>query len=213
MLVVDQFEETWTACLDEGERAAFLDTLAEVADCDIASAVTLVLVLRADYLDRLADHPALAGLVGDNTVLVGTPTPDEVRRAVERPARRGRRSSLDDGLVDAVVSDAGAEPGLLPLLSTTMAQLWESRSGRRLTFAGYVAIGGLSGAIGHLAEQAYAGLDEPLREVARSLLLRLTGPGEGTAVTRRRVTLSELAGAARSRDPARGGTAGRRRAC
>ena len=192
VLVVDQFEETWTACLDQGEREAFLDTLAEVA-LDIPSAVTLILVLRADYLDRLADHPTLAGLVGDNTVLVGTPTPDEVRRAVERPARRGG-VEFDDGLVDAIVSDAGAEPGLLPLLSTTMTELWESRSGRRLTFTGYVAMGGLRGAIGHLAERAYTGLEEPLREVAQSLLLRLTGPGEGTAVTRRRVNLSELAG-------------------
>ena len=192
VLVVDQLEETWTACLDQGERAAFLDTLAEVA-VDSASAVILVLVLRADYLDRLADHPTLAGLVGDNTVLVGTPTPDDVRRAIERPGQRGG-AEFDDGLVDAIVSDAGAEPGLLPLLSTTMTQLWESRSGRRLTFAGYVAMGGLSGAIGHLAERAYTGLDEPLRQVARSLLLRLTGPGVGTAVTRRRVNLSELAG-------------------
>ena len=31
VLVVDQFEETWTACLDERERAAFLDMLTDVA--------------------------------------------------------------------------------------------------------------------------------------------------------------------------------------
>ena len=92
-----------------------------------------------------------------------------------------------------MVADADAEPGLLPLLSTALAQLWDARSGRRLTFAAYVGLGGLGGAIAHLAEQACvrAGRDEQDR--ARTLLLRLTGPGEGTAVTRRRVAVAELA--------------------
>ena len=157
----------------------------------------MVLVLRADYLDRLADHDTLAALAADNTVLVGAPNPDDVRRAVERPARRGGLV-FDDGLVDAVVADAGAEPGLLPLLSTAMAQLWDARSGRRLTFAAYVRLGGISSAIWHLAEQTWSELDEARQDVARTLLLRLTGPGEGSSVTRRRVPLAELAGLQRA---------------
>jgi hypothetical protein len=32
VLVVDQFEETWTACADEAERAAFLHAIAEIAE-------------------------------------------------------------------------------------------------------------------------------------------------------------------------------------
>ena len=192
VLVVDQCEELWTTCHDEGEREAFLDTLADLV-ADPSSGVTVVVALRADYLDRVADHGRLARLVGDHSVLVGAPTPDDVRRVAELPARRAGLE-YDVGLVDAVVEDAGAEPGLLPLLSTSLAQLWEAREGRRLTFAGYVGSGGLQGAIGHLAERAWDGLDEDRRPVARALLLRLTGPGEGTAVTRRRVALAELAG-------------------
>ena len=199
VLVIDQLEEVWTACDDEGERAAFLDALAGLI-ADAASPVVLVLVVRADYLDRLADQPALAAAVGDNTVLVGTPTVDDVRRAVSNPATRAGLV-LDEGLLDAIVTDAGAEPGLLPLLSTSLRQLWEERKGNRLSLATYVASGGLRSAIAHLAESEYARLDAGERPDVRALLLRLTGPGEGDAVTRRRVARSELA--ALPRDPAR----------
>ncbi len=190
VLVVDQLEEAWTACQDPGERAAFLDTLAELAS-DPRSPVTVVLVVRADYVGELADHPALARGMADSTVLVGAPTPAEVRRAIERPAARAGLT-LDDGLAEAMVSDAGAEPGLLPLLSTALTRLWLQREGARLTFAAYVGMGGLSGAIAHLADAAYNSLSTDEQVAARTLLLRLTGPGEGTAVTRRRVPLSEL---------------------
>ena len=64
-----------------------------------------------------------------------------------------------------------------------------------------MASGGLSSAIAHLAESEYARLDADERPDVRALLLRLTGPGEGDAVTRRRVARSELA--ALPRDPAR----------
>ena len=192
VLVVDQLEELWTACGDDGERAAFLDTLVELtADAD--APVTVVLVTRADFVGELAEHSQLATRLADATVLVGAPTPPEVRRAVERPADRAGLV-LDDGLADAMVTDAGSEPGLLPLLSSSLTQLWEQRDGNRLTFAAYVATGGLSGAIAHLAEETYTTLPPGEQAAVRLLLLRLTGPGEGAGVTRRRVPLGELSG-------------------
>ena len=190
VVAVDQFEEVWTVCSDDAERRQFLDTLAELAT-DPRSSVTVVLAVRADFMGDLADHDALRTLVNDGTVLVGPMTPAEVRRAVERPAAVSRLV-LDDGLADTVVSDAGDEPGLLPLLSTAMAQLWERRDGSALTYAAYVGLGGLSGAIATLAEETFAGLSPSEQDTARLLLLRLTGPGDGAGVTRRRVPLSEV---------------------
>ncbi|SOC53501.1 BTAD domain-containing putative transcriptional regulator [Ornithinimicrobium cerasi] len=194
VLVVDQFEEAWTACQDEGERTAYLDTLASLPTG--ASGVTLVVAMRADLVGQLAEHQELGRVLGDSTVLVGQPGPEEIRRAVELPARRaGLR--LDVGLADAVVSDAGREPGLLPLLSTSLTQLWHAREGDRLTLASYVATGGLSGAIAHQAEAAMDALGEDSVQLARTILLRLAGPGEGDLVTRRRVPLAELTGLGR----------------
>ena len=190
VVAVDQFEEVWTVCADEVERRQFLDTLTELAT-DPRSSVTVVLAVRADFMGELADHDTLRTLVNDGTVLVGPMTPAEVRRAVERPAATARLL-LDDGLADTLVSDAGDEPGLLPLLSTAMAQLWERRDGAALTYAAYVGLGGLSGAIATLAEDTFAALRPAQQDTARLLLLRLTGPGDGAGVTRRRVPLGEV---------------------
>ena len=190
VVVIDQFEEVWTACADESERSTFLDTIGTLAT-DEDSGITLVLVLRADYLANLADWRQLAALVEDNTVLVGAPSPDDVRRAVALPAARAGLV-FDDGLVDALVGDAGDEPGLLPLLSTALSQLWEARDGRRLRFDAYVRLGGIDGAIRHLAESAYADLDPAARDTMRTVLMRLAGAGEADLATRRRVALAEL---------------------
>ncbi|NHA69488.1 nSTAND1 domain-containing NTPase [Phycicoccus flavus] len=189
VIAVDQFEETWTLCADEAERRQFLDTLTELTT-EPDSPVTLVLAVRADRVGDLAEHAELRGLVGDGTVLVGPMTPAEVRRAVERPAAAAGLV-LDDGLADTLVADAGEEPGLLPLLSTALAELWQRRDGRRLTYAAYVGLGGLDGAIAGLAEEAWGALTTPQQDLARRLLLRLAGPGEGSEVTRRRVPVAE----------------------
>lgn len=190
LVVVDQMEEVWTACSDEGERHAFLDTLAELVS-DPRSATSVVVALRADYVGEAAEHAGLAALLADGTVLVGSPTSAEVRRAITRPAERaGLR--LEEGLADTVVSDAGDEPGLLPLLSVALTQVWAQREDDRLTFSGYVATGGLRGAVATLAEDVWAGLDDAEQAAARLLLLRLAGPGEGAGVVRRRVRLAEV---------------------
>src|SRR5215207_65555 len=190
VLVVDQLEEAWTACTDAGERAAFLDAVAEIGESD--SQCTVVLVVRADYLGELADQPVLAQALADATVLVGAPSEAEVRRAVQLPADRAGLH-LDVGLADALVTDASDEPGSLPLLSTALTELWQKRDGRQLTLAGYVTAGGIRGAVARIAERACAALEPNDQAAARILLLRLAGPGEGDAVTRRRVPLAELA--------------------
>src|SRR5205823_6289695 len=48
------------------------------------------------------------------------------------------------------------------------------------------------GAVARLAEATYAQLSDVQQETARTILLRLVGPGEGDTVTRRRVPLMEF---------------------
>ena len=50
----------------------------------------------------------------------------------------------------------------------------------------------MHGAVARLAERAYERLDPEQQDVARRILLRLAGEGEGDAVVRRRVPLAEL---------------------
>ena len=58
---------------------------------------------------------------------------EELARAIEQPAARAGLE-LEPTLVDALVSDVAGEPGGLPLLSTTLLELWRARDGRALRY-------------------------------------------------------------------------------
>src|SRR5215211_2943882 len=191
LLAVDQFEETFTACRDEAERAAFLDALVEGA-ADQDERLVIVLAIRADFYGRCAEHAELSTLVSANQVLVGPMRRDELRRAIELPARRaGLR--VEPRLVAALVGDVVGEPGGLPLLSAALLELWQRREGRTLRHRAYESTGGVDGAVARLAESAYERLSEDERHRARPLLLRLAGDDDAaTAFVRRRVPLDEL---------------------
>ena len=190
VLLVDQFEEVFTACRDEEERWAFLDVVAPPEDRSPRN-VVVVLAVRADFYGRCAMHPRLAHLLGDNHVLVGPMGSEELRRAVELPALRAGLQ-VEPDLVDALVADVLDQPGGLPLLSSALLELWQRRSGRSLTAQTYRETGGVQGAVARLAEAAFQRLDADEQVVARSIFLRLTGSGEGDEIVRRRVPLEEL---------------------
>jgi WD40 repeat protein/DNA-binding SARP family transcriptional activator len=189
VLAVDQLEEIFTTCRDEAERAAFADALAALAD-DADQRVVVMLAIRGDFYGRCAGYAELSRQMSANTVLVGPMRRDQLRRAIELPARRaGLR--VEPRLVSALIGGVADEPGGLPLLSTTLVELWKERSARTLREASYEASGGVDGAVARLAERAYQQLNAPQRERARAILLRLTD-AEQPAPVRRRVPLTEL---------------------
>jgi WD40 repeat protein len=191
VLVVDQFEELFALCRSERERSAFLDALVELAQ-DHGRRVQVVVALRADFYGRCAEHARFARLIGPDQVLVGPMQPDELRRAIEEPARRvGLR--VEPSLTEALIADVLDEPGGLPMLSAALLEQWRERDGRSMRRAAYERTGGVRGAVGRLAERTYAQLSADEREAARRILLRLADAGErDVAFVRRRVPLDEL---------------------
>jgi WD40 repeat protein/class 3 adenylate cyclase len=189
VLVVDQFEEIFAMTAHESERAAFVDRLVELARNPDEAVV--VVTIRADYTGHCARYPELAKLFESNLVLVGPMTPDDLRRAIDLPARRaGLR--VESALAEALVEEVREEPGGLPLLSTALVELWQAREGRWLRLEAHERTGGVRGAVARLAEASHERLSPPERAAARTVLLRLVGDGEGETAVRRRVPVSEF---------------------
>jgi DNA-binding SARP family transcriptional activator/class 3 adenylate cyclase/WD40 repeat protein len=187
VVVVDPLEELWTACDDPSIRQAFCDSLVGMSE---DARFTLVVCVRADFVDRVADHPTLAALVSANTLLVPPMTSDEFRRVVEGPAQR-TGLSVEPQLVEAVVADVEGRPGALPLLSTALLATWERREARTLTLDGYRAAGGVASAIASMADSCYESLSPAPQRAARRVMLHLSGEENGVDV-RRRVPLASL---------------------
>ena len=190
VLVIDQFEEVFTACADDAERAAFVEAVTGMA-LAAPDGVVVTAILRADFYGRCAEYPDLARLLGENHVLVGPMSKDELHRAIELPARRVGLQ-VESVLIEQLVEDVIEEPGGLPLLSTALVEIWQQREGRWLRAETYDRTGGVRGAVARLAESTFAQLTEEQKEATPGVLLRLVGPGEGDSVTRRRVPMSEF---------------------
>lgn len=198
LLVVDQFEELFTLCRDDFEREAFIDNLLTALAPSMAAGegqgdglLTLVITIRADFYAHLAQYPELRDAVAKQQEYIGPMTAEELRRAIEEPARSGGWE-FEAGLVDLILRDVGEEPGALPLLSHALLETWKRRSGHLMTLKGYADAGGVRGAIAHTAETTFQQLTPEQQSIARNIFLRLTELGEGTEDTRRRASFDEL---------------------
>lgn len=190
LLVVDQFEEVFTLCRDERVRARFVELLlAAATDPDRSSRV--VLGVRADFFASCARIPALASAMREATAVVGPLHEDELYAAVTGPAAL-RGHTVERALLARVQTDIEGQPGALPMLSHALLQTWRHRRSSTLTLKGYLATGGVSGAIARTAEKIYGSFEPGQQATARQVLLRLCALGEGTEDTRRRVRRDEL---------------------
>ncbi len=129
-------------------------------------------------------------------------TEQELRAVVEGPAEMAGLQ-VENELTDLVVQDVAGHAGGLPLLSTALASTWERRRGEVLTLAGYLANGGVAGAVAGSAEAVFASFDEEGKEIARQVLIRLADQDEQGTLRGRRMPLSELAPSGAHRDATR----------
>ena len=189
VLAVDQLEELFTLCEREEQRAAFVEQLVAAAR-DPERRALVVVSMRADFYGRLASYPRLAELLSGSHLLLGAMDREELAQAIEQPAGRAGLK-VEHGLVDALVSEVAGEPGSLPLLSTTLLELWRACDGRTLRYESYRTSGGVRGAVARLAEVAYSQLEETERRIARGVMLRLAS-GDADALACRRMPLADL---------------------
>ena len=207
LLVIDQFEELFTLCRDDAEQHAFVENVLTAA-LQPGGKSLVVIAMRADFYAHCANFDLLRQAVSTYQEYIGPISMDDLRRVIEEPAKRGHWE-IEPGLVEVLLHDVGAdvgrspEPGALPLLSHALLETWQRRRGHTMTLSGYIASGGVRGAIAETAETVfYDKLDQRQRDIARQIFLRLTelGGDTSTADTRRRVGFDELISRQEDRD-------------
>ena len=200
LLVVNQFEELFTQCAEEGQRRAFITALHAAATAghgpDRAPAALVVLGVRADFEARCADYAELADAVQDR-YLVTAMTGRQMRMAIIEPAKKAD-VGVDDDLVEVLLAEVRTgQPGtfgagVLPLLSHALDQAWRSRAGETFTLADYERTGGIEGAVAASAQRVYDGLTAAQQAAARQVFLRLTATSSEGVDSADRATRAEL---------------------
>ncbi len=192
LLIVDQFEELFTLVEDEAVRHRYMDNLI-ASFSHPQSRVRLIITLRADFYDKPLQYRQFGQVLRQRMETVLPLAPEELQEAIIMPATN-LGVSYEQGLVDTIIADVGAQPGTLPLLQYALTELFERREGFMLNLAAYQGIGGVTGALARRADEVYEALGSAeAQDAARQLFLRLVSVGDSQDTTRRRIRRSELA--------------------
>ncbi|MEV4745863.1 caspase family protein [Streptosporangium sp. NPDC049248] len=202
VVVVDQFEEVFTACQDEEQRLAFIRALAALCEAGNGTppAAAVVIGLRADFFGHCAAYPELLDAT-KRPEIVPPMGEDQLRDVIERPATLAGLT-IQPGLVDLLLEDLGigrasseaasGPGGGLPLLSHALLTTWQRRQDGVLTFAGYRASGGIAQSLAQTADTVMRVVGPSGELIAREMLLHLVRLGDGTDDTRRRVLIDDV---------------------
>jgi len=182
LIFVDQFEELLT--LSEPEEARVVATALAVLAVRTSS-VRVLAAGRSDFLSRLAMLPSLGDEMARGLYFLSPLTREHIREVIVRPAAAKGVVYESEALIDTLVEQTEHAPGGLPLLSFTLAELWDARdaSARTIRAEALASLGGVEGALTHHADRLLAGLHASERDAARRILLRLV-TAEGTRARR-----------------------------
>jgi WD40 repeat protein len=205
ILLIDQFEEVFTRCHDDEERDVFIDALCAITrgSRDEPPAGLVVIGVQIAFMEQCTAYQDLRPAI-NRWVTVGPMTADELRDAIESPARRADLT-VQPGLVPAMLGDIGAvesratgglltyDPGRLPLLAHALLETWKARDGRELTIAAYQKAGRVQDALANTAESLLQSLNEKERQTLRQLLVyHLVAAADFTEDARRHMSREAL---------------------
>jgi serine/threonine protein kinase len=183
LLFVDQFEELYTLVPDPDERKAFTAALAGVAD-DTAAPLRVVVSMRSDFLDRIAEDPRFMEELSRALVFLQPPDRNGLREALVAPVEMVGYRFESAAMIEDMLEELAGAPGALPLLQFAAAKLWEARDrqSRMLTVQSYNAIGGISGALATHADDVVAQMNDRMQKLTQRIFRRLVTPERTRAI-------------------------------
>lgn len=221
LLVIDQFEELITMSQDERENGKQSDwqkqdeqkewqrflVLLRMALAKYRRRLHVIVTLRSDFEPWFLNS-ALKVHWKNARFPLRAMNSDELRDAIEEPALKQALYFEPPELVGKLIDEVGQMPGVLPLLSFTLSELYiklharwtkDNATDRALRIKDYEELGGVTGALTRRATQEYDNLIKEFGEESgkvyqatmRRVMLRMVTI-EGGGVARRRVPDSEL---------------------
>jgi WD40 repeat protein len=193
ILVIDQYEELITQCLNPEDRDAFEQQL--VTWLDQHKELKIILSIRSDFEPQF-ESETLATYWQRGRYVVPSFSLEEIREVIAKPAVQAVLFYEPDDLIDQLSEEVSQAPGALPLLSFTLSELYHAylksgREDRALTEADYHKLGGVVGALRNRANAIYNELAVAHQYSMRNLMIRMVSV-EGGELASRRVHTDDL---------------------
>ncbi|MEK8021649.1 MAG: caspase family protein [Candidatus Parabeggiatoa sp.] len=191
VLVIDQFEEIFTLCKNDAQREQFFELLLTAVE-QTDNQFSLIIVMRADFLDKCSHHVDLAKKIQAHQVIVTPMTAAELEEAIVAPTQQVGLQ-IEQKLVSEMLADIKGALGSLPLLQYTLKELWKTCATQRLlTYSAYEGLGKIAGTLEQGANGVYENLSPAEQKTAQRIFIELTQLGEGSPDTRRQLSQQDL---------------------
>ncbi|MDY7002996.1 MAG: caspase family protein [Cyanobacteriota bacterium] len=194
VMVVDQFEEVFTLCLDKIERKQFFECLMGAIDSNYQNSNTFLLIITmgAEFLGKCfeQEYSGLARQIQSHLVTVTPMTRLELQQAIAEPVKQVG-IEIQPELVEQMIVDTESNANL-PLLQYTLTELWRQRRTEQFTLNQYINLGGVKGCLEKQAYAIYHSLSARERQVAKQIFLKLVQINEDTVVSCKRVLKTNL---------------------
>ena len=193
ILLIDQYEELITQCINPQDRLAFEKQLTKWLK-DFPH-LTIIISIRSDFEPQF-ESEILEKWWSSGRYLVPPFSLEEIREVITKPAAQSVLFYEPEEMVDRIEEEVSHSPGALPLLSFALSELYEAyiksgREDRALTIEDYQAMGGVIGSLRTRAEEIYTQLPPKSQLSMRGLLLRMLSL-EGGELSANRLSEEEL---------------------
>ncbi|MBS0010685.1 MAG: hypothetical protein KFF49_04705 [Bacteroidales bacterium] len=210
LLIIDQFEELfrYRSSSKRGrsrENTALFVNLLVNAVMDQSSGVSVIISMRSDYIGDCAHYQGLTDLINSSNYLVPHMSEDNYRKVIRGPVKYAG-ATIEDELLDLLISDIGDRNDRLPVLQHALMRTWEHWQSRDvpespISVSDYHAVGKMSEAMSKHANEAFAELDDRGREICETLFRTITEKGADNKGTRHPTRLETIAAIARCSIP------------
>lgn len=196
LIVCDQFEDLFRH--PNAESADFVKLLIASSETHklvsgtLSNAITVLIVLRADFLSDCNVYPELSTLVNKGIYHLPPLNHEQLKIAIEQPAVLFG-GAVESDLVKQLLTDAEHNDDQLPLIQHTLLNLWTKSSDRKLKLFDYHALGGLKRILSNHADQIYLSLTNEQQKIARYLFKGLIEPTKKHRTIALPIKLSEVA--------------------
>ncbi len=190
VLLVDQFEEVYSLCGNEGEQNAFVNALVTAASAP-QGRISVILTMRSDFLGETQRHAKLNTAIAQHALIVPALSAEDLRFAITEPAKRAGHP-IDEKTVGRLIDQTIGREGVLPLLQFVLSAIWQGMATGITPADTLTKLGGVGGALASHAEDLYQALTEQDQQIARRAFLGMVQLGEGAQDTRRRVPVAKL---------------------
>ena len=190
LLIIDQFEETFTLCKDVDERKCFIENILE-ATSDDSFKMSCIIVMRSDFLGDTLNYIKLNRIISNQSIIVPMMDDNELRLAISEPAKKMGRP-LEDSVINLMIEQVKDREGCLPLLQFSLTRIWDGLNKNIPSIDTLNSFGGVGGVVANVAQQLFDSLNENEAKIAKRTFIKLVQLGEGTKDTRRKINIDEL---------------------